>query len=167
MTVCNCDWILVPCNLIQPSHVPRPRLRRVICSSHHHATLLNQLNIHAAKWRDISTNLGFQQGELDIIEHTPLLLLGAPYSFLRTMLTKWLEWAPNDQRGSGQYATLEALKDAVSKAGLGRTAESLTISDTSTAAPWNLKLLKYMYHGTVNTECVLFSEVVWYLSFCH
>ena len=98
------------------------------CDSSHYGTLFNQLKKHAAKWRDIGTNLGFQQGELDNIQAAPKYLMEAPQSWLRAMLSKWLEWAPNDGRGSDQYATLEALKDAVSKAGLGRTAENLTIN---------------------------------------
>ena len=38
------------------------------------------------------------------------------------MLSKWLEWAPNDNRGSASFATLRALKDALNKSGLGATA---------------------------------------------
>ena len=50
------------------------------------------------------------------------------------MLSEWLEWSPNDQRGSGQYATLQQLKTALSKAGLGTTSEGITINGTSAAA---------------------------------
>ena len=57
--------------------------------------------------------------------------MGAPQSWLSAMLAEWLEWAPGDKRGSDQYATLKALKEAVSKTTLGTTAESLTISDMS------------------------------------
>ena len=118
------------CNL-QPPQVTEPSTR---CDSSHCGTLLNQLNKHAAKWRDIGTNLGFQQGELDNIQAAPKYHMEAPQSWLSAMLSKWLEWAPNDGRGSDQYATLEALKDAVSKTGLGSTAENLTINITPPTA---------------------------------
>ena len=92
--------------------------------------MLNQLKEHAAKWRDIGTNLSFQQGELNNIQVAPKYHMEAPHSWLSAMLSKWLERAPNDERES---ATLEALKAAVRKANLGSAAESLTIKDTAHA----------------------------------
>ena len=106
--------------------IPGPRLFK-----YHLATLLQRLREHASKWRDIGTNLGFRPGELDNIQAAPKDLMGAPQSWLSAMLAEWLEWAPGDERGSDQYATLKALKEAVSKTTLGTTAESLTISDMS------------------------------------
>ena len=99
----------------------------VQCSSSHHALLLTQLSKHAAKWRNIGTHLGFCQEKLDNIQHAPLLLGGAPESWLGAMLSMWLEWVPGDQRGSTQYATLANLKSAVVKSGLGKTAQELTL----------------------------------------
>ena len=94
----------------------------------HHATLLSQLRVHAAKWRDIGTHLGFKQGELDSIQSNPMLFTqGPPQSYLNEMLSKWFQWAPNDGRDSEGFATLGALKHAVSQAGLGVTATELTI----------------------------------------
>ena len=116
--------------------VPKPRRRPVTvnsstrCDHSYLGTLLNQLKEHAIKWKDIGTDLGFRPGELNNIQGAPNHQNTAPQSFLRAMLSEWLEWAPGDGRGSDQYATLEALKDAVSKAGLGRTAENLTINIT-------------------------------------
>ena len=101
------------------------------CNSSHHALLLTQLKEHAAQWRDIGTHLGFSHGELSNIQATPLHLNGAPKSWLSAMLSEWLEWAPGDERGSKNYATLSGLKSAVREAGLGRTAEELTLSNTS------------------------------------
>ena len=112
-----------PITATAPSY---PNLTR--CDSMNHAILLTQLNIHAAKWRDIGTHLGFLQGEMDNIQSSPMNLTGAPQSYLSTMLATWLEWAPGDARGSTQYATLEALKRAVSEAGLGSTADSLNLT---------------------------------------
>ena len=126
--MCIHDNLLMHSGNLQPLQAVELTIR---CDGSHCSILFNQLKMHATKWRDIGNNLGFQQGELDSIQGAPLLLAGAPCSWLSAMLSKWLEWAPNDQRGSGQYATLEALKDAVSKADLGRTAESLMICDSS------------------------------------
>ena len=98
------------------------------CDSTNHVILLTQLNIHAAKWREIGTHLGFLQGEMDNIQSSPMNLAGAPLSYLNAMLALWLEWAPGDARGSTQYATLEALKRAISEAGLGSTADSLKLT---------------------------------------
>ena len=89
--------------------------------------LLTQLSDHAAKWRDFGTYLRFRPGELKKIESQPLLLADAPQSWLRTLLEQWLEWTPGDKRGSTQCPTLKALKIAVDKAGLGRTASELTL----------------------------------------
>ena len=96
----------------------------IVCDSSHHATLYEQLSLHATKWREIGTHLGFHQEELDTIESKPLLLREAPKSWLREMLSEWLEWAPGDGRGN---ATLSLLKVAVKKSGLARTALSLQL----------------------------------------
>ena len=85
----------------------------------HHTKLLSQLKIHAAKWRDIGTYLGFGQGELDIIQSKPMLVTQGPVSYLNEMLSWWFQWAPKDGRGSKDFATLGALKSAMSQAELG------------------------------------------------
>lgn len=87
----------------------------VQCNSSHFSHLYNQLSIHAAEWREIGTHLGFTQDELKTISFMPFELMEAPKSWLRTMLSQWLQWAPGDRRKSKQYATLEALKTAVCK----------------------------------------------------
>ena len=94
----------------------------------HRAKLLSQLKVHAAKWTNIGTYLGFQQGELESIQSNLLLLTrDPPQSYLNAMLSEWFQWAPNDSRGSEGFATLGALKKAVSQAGLGATAAELTV----------------------------------------
>lgn len=50
-----------------------------------------------------------------------------PVSWLRIMFTEWCEWASGDSRGSTKYATLENLKFAVMRAGLGFTATKLCL----------------------------------------
>ena len=84
-----------------------------------------KLRPHSTKWKDIGEDLGFTPSELDTIEAAPSLLHDAPWSYLRAMLSKWLQWAPGDARGSSEYANLNSLKRAMDKAGLGRTAQEL------------------------------------------
>lgn len=67
--------------------------------------------------------LGFLPGELRNIEADPSLFLNAPVSRLRKMLELWLQ-CDSDSRGS---ITLESLKVAMSKVGLGASAHQLTV----------------------------------------
>ena len=90
--------------------------------------MYGQLSGHASKWRKIGIYLGFLTSELDIIAAKPNLYHEGAEGFLCEMLSKYLEWAPGDQQESKQYATLGALKSAVSNAGLGATAAGLTIT---------------------------------------
>lgn len=93
-----------------------------------YTTLLQQLRIHAAKWREIGTHLGFKPGELDNIYSNVLnLSVDLPVSCLNEMLNRWLQWAPGDNRGSNSFATLEALKAALMQAGLGAAAHDLRV----------------------------------------
>ena len=119
------------------SHTPSPppakraRLAESSLSESHLSVLLCQLSKHATKWREIGTHLGFLSGELSNIETRPYITSSAPLSWLSAMLTDWFEWAPEDNRGSTSFATLEALKDALDQAGLGATARNLRV-DTVT-----------------------------------
>ena len=101
-----------PCTKLEKQHFP---------------SLYRQLSEHASKWKEIGTDLGFLHGELSNIEAMPSLHHEAPKGFLREMLSQYLEWAPGDSRGSKEYATLGALKEAVSRAELGKTAKELAI----------------------------------------
>ena len=56
-----------------------------------------------------------------------MLLVQGVSGYLNEMLSMWYQWAPGDGRGSEDFATLGALKSAVSQAGLGRAATELTI----------------------------------------
>ena len=76
-------------------------------------------------WERIAQGLGFTANEISIIRATPALHAGAPRSYLDAMLEEWQQWAPGDARGSPCYATLDALREAVDRAGLGLTAEEI------------------------------------------
>ena len=92
----------------------------------HHGVLVEQLSQwHAAKWREIGGKLRFTEGELDNIQANGHLLTGSPGSWFSAMLSQWLQWAPGDARGSTNFATLEALKDALRQAKLGVAAHEL------------------------------------------
>ena len=96
-------------------------------SDGHFPLIYEKLRRHASNWQDIGTGLRFTSSELKNVQSQPVLLNGAPYSYLWEMLSQWLQWAPGDARGSTEYATLEALKSAVDKAGLGRAAQEFTL----------------------------------------
>ena len=66
----------------------------------------------------IGIHLGFREGELDNIQGAPLLLQEAPVSWLCKMRFQWLEWAPQDNRGSTNYVNLNSLKAALHKTGI-------------------------------------------------
>ena len=95
----------------------------------HYSSILFQLKNYAADWREIGIHLGFDTSELKIIESRPNLFANAPNSLLSAMLEEWLQWAPGDARGSQDFATLESLKKAVDKVGLGRVAHKLKLQD--------------------------------------
>jgi hypothetical protein len=93
----------------------------------HIPSLLRQLKKHAAKWREIGTGLDFLPSELDIIQAQPNWMHGAPESYFAAMLQKWIEWAPEDNRGSINFANIDDLKRALNQAGLGATAHELKL----------------------------------------
>ena len=97
--------------------------------------LFEQLQTHSAKWREIGLSLGFRPSELDEIQARPLLLSGAPKSFLSAMLADWLQWVPGDSLGSTSFATLEDLKAALNQTGLGAAAYNLGIEGQQTPHP--------------------------------
>ena len=92
-----------------------------------HQDVYSRLEQHAFRWRDIGSALGFSQGELNNIEAKPLLFQLAPTSWLREMLTQWLQWAPGDWRGSSGFATRGSLHSALLKVKLGQLAQQFKV----------------------------------------
>jgi hypothetical protein len=95
------------------------------CTQEHDSNIFWCLEQFASKWREIGTGLQFTHYELDNIQNKPLLLGTAPASWLKEMISKWLQWAPGDNRGSTNYATVESLIIALVKAGLAAAADDL------------------------------------------
>ena len=88
------------------------------------SSIYKKLEDKAFKWRDIGAVLGFKEGELNNIQSDPMLLTQSPpKSYLREMLSQWLQWAPGDGRGSTSYATKESLHAALLRANIGLVAE--------------------------------------------
>ena len=116
--------------------MPTPKQREdetvTVLPDKHLRTLYATLSEHSHKWRDIGIHLGFHTSKLENIQAKPLLLSGAPNTYLQEMLTEWLQWAPGDGRGSENCATLGGLRDALNKAGLPETAQSIMTLDLST-----------------------------------
>ena len=93
-----------------------------------HTKICNVLEDHAAKWRDIGGVLGFSEGELDNIQCNQVLLTQSPpMSFLKQMISQWLQWVPGDGRGSTDCAMKESLVAALKKVNLGRLAEKIDL----------------------------------------
>lgn len=91
-----------------------------------HTKIHAELQAHAAKWREIGSALGFLEEELDNTQSNQMLLTQSlPMSFLRKMLSQWLQWTPGDGRGSKGYAMRESLVAALLKVNLGQLAEKI------------------------------------------
>ena len=71
--------------------------------------------------------LGFLPGEISNIEGSLHPMRVDPKLVLQAILTEWFQWAPGDIRGSDDFATLQSLKNALIKAGLGAAAHDLNI----------------------------------------
>ena len=76
------------------------------------------------RWKDIGLCLGFTESELANIGDQHNIKFN---DCLSKMLSNWGQWAPKDARGSTCYATLESIKAALNKIGLGKKAEELNI----------------------------------------
>ena len=90
-----------------------------------HTSIYNKLVDQATQWRTIGIHLGFKEYELDNIQSDPKLFIepSPTNSYLRVMLSKWLQWAPGDGRGSTNFATEGSLYDALLEADLGQLAK--------------------------------------------
>ena len=90
-----------------------------------HSAIYCKLENYAYAWRDIGRALGFTENEMKMIGSNDSLLRESPKSYLREMLSQWLEWGPGDSRGSESYATKESLHCALLRANLGQLAETI------------------------------------------
>ena len=88
------------------------------------AILLNLMHNFSNKWHEIGLGLGFFQSELTLISSNLSLLMSSPTSFLRTLLSQWVQWPTKEHPTK---PTLEALCEALrgSLVGLGRLAEQV------------------------------------------
>ena len=87
--------------------------------------LMEKLAPHADKWWEIGTALKFLPYELRLIRASPLLMYGAPASFLDEMLSKWVQWSPETMHA--KYATIADLRQALRSqlVGLGALSETV------------------------------------------
>ena len=93
-----------------------------------HSEIYYKLESYAAKWRDIGKSLGFSEQEMDTIQSNPFLMTqGAPKSYLRELLTQYLQWGPGDRRGSKGFPTRDSLRMALQQANLSQLASRLCV----------------------------------------
>lgn len=91
-----------------------------------HREIYVKLESHAAEWRDIGKSLGFSEQEMNTIQSNPILVIqGAPKSYLRELLTQYLQWGPGDQRGSKDFPTRDSLRIALQQTNLSQLASRL------------------------------------------
>jgi hypothetical protein len=93
----------------------------------HYGRLCEKIKPCASHWKFIAASLSFTYNEIINIEANPRNVQSN--SFLNDVIGVWLNWAPGDGRGSKDYATLEHLQTAVSKAGCGLIASELTMGE--------------------------------------
>ena len=88
------------------------------------ATLLNLMHNYSDKWHEIGLGLGFVPSELRQISSNLSLLISSPASFLRTLLSQWVQWPTKEHPTK---PTLKALCEALrgSPVGLGSLAEQV------------------------------------------
>ena len=112
--------MFINCNLgAAATRALQSQTKKTLLKDRHRAKLCEQLGPHAAYWKTVGMHLGFPSGELQNIESAPNNMANAPKSFLDDMLDKWL-------KREEPIATLEDLKVALRRAGLGRVAAELT-----------------------------------------
>ena len=75
--------------------------------------IYSKISPFAGQWQELGTALGFNNNELELILNKPLLLLRAPKSYLREMISQWLQWGPGDGRGSVDFANTVAIHKAL------------------------------------------------------
>ena len=85
------------------------------------------LEFYAAKWRDIGKALGFSKGEISKIQSDPKIKQ-TPQSFLGELLTRWLQWAPGDERGSRAFPMKEDLHTALMEINLISVADLFKVA---------------------------------------
>ena len=86
--------------------------------------LLHLLQDYSFKWNEIGLSLGFVTPELTTISSMPLLLVGAPISYLQELLSQWVQWPTASH---SIRPTLESLCAALqsSLVGLGSLADQV------------------------------------------
>ena len=76
------------------------------------------------QWRTIGGSLGFLDSDLNIIQHSPLLIPEGTPGYFREMLSQWLKWAPPNH----PWPTLNTLAVALQSSGHECLAVNLALS---------------------------------------
>ena len=108
-------------------HTPFSAADHTLVRDYHYRCLCEQLRPCAASWEDIATYLGFKAHEIANIRADHSRQMNATGASMNSTVDRWSHWAPGDSRRSTDYATLEALRIAVDKAGFADIARKLTL----------------------------------------
>ena len=86
--------------------------------------LMKLIHNFSDKWNEIGLELGFTPPELNQVKHNPSLFTSAPASFLRELLSQWVQWPTKDHPKKPILGALcEALRS--SQVRLGQLAEKV------------------------------------------
>ena len=89
-----------------------PSTRTELTESDYKA-IMEELVKVKSQWKPIAVELGFLPHEIQDISFNQVHAHDNNYIY--DVITRWLQWAPGDGRGSKDIATLEALQDALNK----------------------------------------------------
>ena len=107
----------------------QPAYTCTVVESHHYGILVEQLFPCKAQWKRIAGGLRFHNYEIDGIKADHMIMLRGNEGCLEELLSRWINWAAGDARGSQDRATLEALKTVVRNAGFPNVAYALILSE--------------------------------------
>ena len=95
----------------------------------HYGILCDQLNPLATEWENLAGRLGFQRSEINHIKANTSSAYRASFCYLEAVIDKWTHWAPNDARGSKNFAILEHLKAVIEEMGYPKIADKLALDE--------------------------------------
>ena len=88
----NCVVITWLYSSITVSNVATDSALDVKLTEKYIATLLELIHTFSSKWDEIGTMLEFAPSEIENIRNMPLLVAKAPKSWLKELLSQWVQW---------------------------------------------------------------------------
>ena len=126
---------ILPNDILKPNHLQR---------LYRNMQVYNQDYSYKKIWRKFGSHLGFSEKELDDIhpqksddddddDEQTKINHGHINSCTEKMLDKWLQWYPQDKRGSTSFPTYSALQRALLNAGFGNIVRDFSLYESITS----------------------------------